>query len=839
LILLSLVAVLATQGQIPEWDTATAHIPLGGLLLAENDIVGMVIVIPLGDHGLGGWSGTGSILPGFPVSTSEGVTQRPAAMESPRGNVIVYEDDEGSVHSIRHDGTPVPGWPVHIGPNIVTGISIVDLDDNGTSEIAFGTADSKIHLLDADGNPLPGWPVQLPSRLQWQPSQLSMGGGAGYGLVCALVSTNVFLLSNEGEIIPGWPVSPGYSSGSIPVTADLDADGLGDIIFATYNKRLFALNTAGNILENWPFFLDDRPVAGAMAVGRLSSSLELLQLAVSTIDSCVTLIDGDCSLAGEWKWPNFTGGVPTAPIIARTTYDLAVIAGASDGKVYAWDSEGSSISGYPFDFGEMITRAPAAGDIDGDGHLELVVLGRSGRLAAYTICGTAIDGGPWPQTLFDQANSGSYGTAILPRIRTGELTGELTGLVTLSYEVLGGNATGLTLAYSTDAGFTWNESYNFTDSGSSVIWQSTRDLPGIDSYDTMLKITPTYADGPGVSGLSNVFHLDNNTAPVVYMSSPQMVSISTYNLPYAVSDPEGDVIHLQAQYSINGGEDWSTAHLGGSTFQIAPWFYGEPVSWYVRDDLDGTDMGGVLLRVRGADSDPGPWSTITEFTSETERLSSSQIIAPENEVSGEVTLGLRSSESDCDPSALVYEYSTDGGDSWSLASVSDWSVPYQGSGQYNIVWNSLYDLPGFEGVSVQFRAMPVGDPERVSIPSTSFHLDNNDAPSITVIYPERRKTYSGNVAVTVQLVDVEGDDLYLNLEYRLRNSDRWIAATGFDSDQPYSPESYRPSLYWDSTEDLPGIEGERLDLRFSVYDGDIVYSTILDNVKIDNRHTMD
>ena len=834
--LLCLVAAVAVQGQIPEWETDTWNVPLAGLLLAENGSIGMDIFVPLGDHGLGGWSGTGEVLPGFPISASEGVSERPGAVESPQdGNTIVYADNEGSVHRTRHDGTELTGWPVLIGPNIVTGISIVDLDDDGIDEIAFGTADSWVHLLDLSGNNVPGWPVQLPSQLQWQPSQMSMGGGVGFGMICSLVSTSMFVLTSDGAVAPGWPVSTGFSSGSIPVSADLDSDGLADMVFATYNKRLFSLSTSGNILEGWPFFLDERSVPGAMAIGRLEPGLDMLQVAVSTIDSSVTLINGNGDPAGTWRWPNFTGGVPTAPIIARTTYGLAVIVGAGDGMVYAWSADGSVIDGYPFDFGQYITRSPAAGDIDGDGHLELVVLGRSGKLAAYTICGMSVDSGPWPQMLFDQGNSGSYGTSFLPRARVGDITAESTGDITLPYEIFGGSATDITMAYSTDAGFTWIESYNYTSSASDITWFSERDVPGIDSYDMMLKVTPKYSAGTGVSGLSNIFHLDNNEPPAVYMSAPRQVSASTYSLPYAVSDPEGDVIHLQSQFSIDGGENWSNAHLGGSTFEIAPWFYGEPVTWYVRDDLNGTDVDGVILRVRGVDADQGPWSVITDFGSGTPRASCGQIIVPESEASGDVSLGLRLSESDCDPSTLRYEFSTDGGESWHPATVTDWSVPYQGSEQFIIVWDSGLDLPSFEGIRVRFRSVAEDSTAGVSIPSTTFHLDNNSEPSITIIYPEWHKTYSGSVPVTVQLVDTEGDDLYLGLEYRLRNTSTWVSARGFDSDQPYGPESYRPSIFWDSTIDLPDADGQKMDIRFSVYDGDLVYSSVIDDVKIENR----
>ena len=71
-----ILAFLTVQGQIPEWETQMGYIPMNGLLLAGTDHGTMDIFIPMGDHGLGGWSGDGELLPGFPVSQDPPRTQR-------------------------------------------------------------------------------------------------------------------------------------------------------------------------------------------------------------------------------------------------------------------------------------------------------------------------------------------------------------------------------------------------------------------------------------------------------------------------------------------------------------------------------------------------------------------------------------------------------------------------------------------------------------------------------------------------------------------------------------------------------------------------------------------
>ncbi|MBD3278727.1 MAG: hypothetical protein GF388_10540, partial [Candidatus Aegiribacteria sp.] len=697
--------VLSLTGQAPEWEIDIGYLPMSNPLLAENSYGSMDIFVAMGDHGLGGWDGSGQWLGGFPVASENGVSKRPAAFSnSLTGNVVVFSDNAGYVHMVDHSGNEQPGWPVFIGPGIVTGISVVDLNSDLIPEIAFGTADSRVHLLNINGSPVSGWPVELPSKLQWQPAQLSLGGNEGYGLVCALVTTQIYVLSGSGDVLPGWPINTGYACGSIPVTGDIDADGLGDVIFSTYNDRIYAVNSSGSGINGWPFFLDDRSSRGSIAIGHMDPDISGLQIAVSSLDGDVSLINGTGSLAGTWRWPNVTRGIPTSPIICRTGSGLGVVVGCDSGYVYAWNAEGRSINGFPIDLNQPISKPPAAGDIDGDGAQELVVLGRSGRLAVYSLSGISTTAGCWPQMLSDQANSGSYGVSYLPIAMAGDITGEVTGGVTLPYTVEGGNVSGISLAYSMNAGYSWIETGSFRDNGDHVIWFSDEDLPGQDIEECMLKITPYCPDGPGVSGISNIFHVDNNIPPTLYLSTSQEESDGWYLLQYAVEDPESDVIQLQAQYSIDSMQTWQNAHLSGSTFEIPSWFYGEPFQWNAKGDIGYRDLENVAIRVRAADADPGPWSVLGNLHLDSDRLPSAQIIAPVEEVSGSIVLGVRLADPEENPLDVQYQYSVDGGMNWRDATVPESSIPSASSYNYEIVWESEIDIPGFDGYQVEFRA---------------------------------------------------------------------------------------------------------------------------------------
>jgi hypothetical protein len=812
--------------QMPEWETTIGFPPTGNLLIAANASGSMDIFIPMGDHGLGGWTGSGNLLNGFPVSgDNTGVSRKPAAFyASATGNVVVFSDTDGYIHMVDHNGIEQPGWPVSAGAAVSTGISVVDLDEDSYPEISFGTVDSKVHLIDIFGSPVAGWPVELPAELQWQPSQLSLGGNSDFGLVCALVSTRVYVLARNGSIQPGWPINTGYTTSTIPVTADIDSDGLGDVIFAAHNDRLYVVSGAGSGVNGWPFFLDDRTATGAVAIGLLDSDPRNLQLAVSCQDRSVMLINADGSIAGSWRWPNVTDGLPSSPIIAGTGPSAAVIVGSDDGFVYAWDAEGRSVDGFPIDFGQPISTSPAIGDIDGDGRQELVVLGRSGRLSAYSVTGFGGAVDSWPQMLCDESNSGRYGVSCMPVAQVGSVMAEYSGDVSLQYDVTGSVASGVSLAYSTNAGYTWITTGNYTDNGTSVTWFSDEDLPGQDVQECALKITPFCPEGPGISGLSTIFHLDNNVAPTLLLISSEEESDGWFTLHYAVEDPESDIIQLQAQYSTDGQQTWDNAHLSGSIFEIPSWFYGEPFLWNAVADIGEEDIENTALRVRAADSDPGPWSVISDFSADAISVSSGQIIAPVGEVSGRITLGLRVSSPENDPLAFQYEFSTDAGESWNRATVTECSVPTVGSCQFEIIWESGVDMPGQDSYLVKFRALPEEGNTAAAIPSSRFHVDNNALPTIEITSPGSWDSFKGSVPVSFRSSDAEGDDLSLILQYRMEGSSSWITAKGLNSIVLHPHSSYLSSETWNSSEDLPGIEPMELRIRLGVIDGDTVFS---------------
>lgn len=788
--------------------------------------------IPLGDRGLGGWDSSGEMLPGFPLSVSEGVSFRPASFcsETHGTPVLCYVDDTGSLHLVDPVGNELPGWPVELGSNPVTGVSALDLDFDGEREIAAGTTDGRIHLIDENGRSVPGWPQSPGGRLEWTPAQVTLGSGAA-GVVCALSTATVAVYGRSGALQPGWPVNTGFAVSAAPVSADLDADGLSDIIFATGDRRVHALSLRGSRLPGWPYLLDSRPVRGTLAVGIVDGASGRLQVSLATETSLVYLIDSDGSLAGAWRWPVPVDGKPTCPLILSTWERNTVLVATDNGSVLTWDSDGSGLSDRSFIHPEGVLFAPAAGDIDGNGITDLVVVGAGGLITVYPI-GSGRPG-PWPMTFADAANSGSYGLGSLPTLCISDIIGELSGDIPVSFRTSGGLITGLEVAWSLDAGLTWNQTDNFGETAGGIVWRSGDDLGSADEPNVRLRITPRSASGPGIAGISSIFRVDGNNPPKLYLTAPEELSGGAFRINYAVEDDEGDVLTIQAQYSTDGGASWIDATLSGSTVEIDPWLYGEPVEWDASGVTAQSGTNGISFRMRALDADEGEWSVIEGFGSGTPGEYAGQILAPDYEVSGRVRLGLRLPGVSDPVTQASYEFSIDDGTTWRRATVSAPGEFDPRLYEDEVVWESSIDAPGTDTGSARFRA--VLDTGRIlSVPSSAFHLDNDEPPSITIVSPGARSVHRGSIPVVVSIGDREGGLLMLGVQYRLLGDEDWIDATGIMDNGPAGPERYRSTLVWNSAADLPGAFETEIEFRAFASDGDTTYSQTISPVAIVN-----
>ena len=82
-------------------------------------------------------------------------------------------------------------------------------------------------------------------------------------------------------------------------------------------------------------------------------------------------------------WPQSTGAaVASSPVAGDVDGDgqIEIVVGSDDAKVYAWNGDGTPAEGWPKDAGYPVKSAPALLNADGDAELEALAAGYEGVL---------------------------------------------------------------------------------------------------------------------------------------------------------------------------------------------------------------------------------------------------------------------------------------------------------------------------------------------------------------------------------------------------------------------------------------------------------------------------
>lgn len=230
------------------------------------------------------------------------------------------------------------------------GVLVADLDRDGKSEIILGVEDG-IVVLDSTAKMRPGFPVVLRTP------------------------------ADDAKVLSNRP----------PAACDLNGDGVLEIVAAASNHRLYALSADGASVKGFPVQLDGVPKGGVTCVeGSKNASLVL------TTDSGSLLSVG--AGGGTPKHLADVGagaesGVAVGDLL-RTGRQVFVVSGGNN-KLYAFFNDGKTVPGFPYDkMSFRATGAPALGDVNNDGYLEIVVGSQDFKIHVIDRAGASLEGFP-------------------------------------------------------------------------------------------------------------------------------------------------------------------------------------------------------------------------------------------------------------------------------------------------------------------------------------------------------------------------------------------------------------------------------------------------------------
>lgn len=221
---------------------------------------------------------------------------------------------------------------------------------------------------------------------------------------------------DEIILFPGWPVSIGGSNERGGVYANLDGDEDFELIYPA-GTMLYALNIDGTAVEGWPRQLD-HPTDGSAAFGDIDGD-GAGEIVVTTHENATFAIgsvyafETDGTMVTGFPVATEGGGIRT-PALSDLDLDGALeivmtVRKWPDGFVYVFKGDGTMFPGWPQRMDYVPGSAAAAGDIDGDDYPEIIAESYY-RLHAYNRFGDLLPGFPY---LPGENRVFSYSTPVL------------------------------------------------------------------------------------------------------------------------------------------------------------------------------------------------------------------------------------------------------------------------------------------------------------------------------------------------------------------------------------------------------------------------------------------
>jgi len=404
-------------------------------------------------------------------------------------------------------------------------------------------------------------------------------------------------------------------------------------------------------------------------------------------------------------------------------------------------------------------------------------------------------------------------------------SGELSGEISISYQLTDSESDVLTLIGEYAVGGVWNPARTQTgitsnDYSGSLKWNSLNDLPEVDDINIMFRITVTDND-TGNTSATSAFHVDNNNPPFVSSATGPTEQGFRGNavINYNLSDDETDVLGLLIEYSINDGSSWNSASITGDSSNITN--YSSSVTWHSLRD-EPLFEGVAQIQLTPHDNDRGSSAIVP--------LSIDNIGLPEvsittlfpSEITGDQPFTYQIIDNESDSVFLDIEFRKNNSPAWTSALiVGETNTLFADKYIDTLIWqtDSTGQFPHEDRFGVEFRMRARDEHIGEWTDTLLLHIDNNEPPEVLTV-PTIPDTITGEIDLPLVVTDIEGDTLGIRIQFSRNGGINWKTGHALGESSGLLPSNYTPTTVWDSVLDIGFILGAATRLRFAVFDHD-------------------
>ncbi|MCP4646051.1 MAG: PQQ-like beta-propeller repeat protein [bacterium] len=288
--------------------------------------------------------------------------------EEPTGVVVAAGD---RVIRFADDGSVV--WEAAVEGSVATPATIADLDGDGNVEVTVATRNGTVVCLGDDGTPRWTRAFNTPAGGFKSIAAADITAHAGTELIVGFNDGWLRCLAQDGQTV--WRFFGDRYRVGPPAVADVDGDGHPEVVYGTDNGHVYCLDHNGQVQWRYdelaPYGRSGTNIADLDHDGQAEV---LITRSNVGLGRCLMALDGRTG-AFKWRTQDVMQGYVSNAIVsfgAEPGSQTCVLHADKGNWLYCVRPDGTERWRVELG-GHGIFWAPAAGDLDGDGHIEVAV----------------------------------------------------------------------------------------------------------------------------------------------------------------------------------------------------------------------------------------------------------------------------------------------------------------------------------------------------------------------------------------------------------------------------------------------------------------------------------